>query len=280
MTDANSTRTDPATLQRSPQAAANATPPRARRHQPFNHALRILLTPQQLIFDWVPDVAPTFDNFLAGTNGEVIAHLRDLADATLEVTSVLLWGASGAGKSHLLGATLGAARERGREATALGHAASLPERAVPGALYAIDDVDRSSADAQGRLFTFYNLCRDVRAQLLLASEVPAARAPLRDDLRTRIGAGLILEVEILADAGKPAALAAFANEQGFRLSDGVIDFLLRRGRRDMGALLSNLRALERYSLATKRPVTVPLVKELLGPQLTPPPVVDANPADA
>jgi DnaA-homolog protein len=71
----------------------------------------------------------------------------------------------------------------------------------------------------------------------------------------------------LTDADKPAALAAYAREQGFHLTNEVIDFLLTRGRRDMGALLSTLRALDRYSLSTKRPVTIPLVKELLQPDL-------------
>jgi hypothetical protein len=35
----------------------------------------------------------------------------------------------------------------------------------------------------------------------------------------------------------------------------------------MGTLLSTLRALDRHSLSTKRPVTVPLVRELLQPQM-------------
>jgi hypothetical protein len=36
--------------------------------------------PEQLIFEWSGTAPPRFDNFLAGSNGEVVApHLRALA---------------------------------------------------------------------------------------------------------------------------------------------------------------------------------------------------------
>ncbi len=67
----------------------------------------------------------------------------------------------------------------------------------------------------------------------------------------------------LTDAEKPAALAAYARQRGFRLTDDVIAYLLAHGRRDMGALLATLAALDRHSLATKRPITVPLLRDWL-----------------
>ena len=207
-------------------------------------------------------MVPAFDNFLPGENAEVVAHLRRYVPGELSSPSLLLWGASGSGRTHLLQASVLAARAQGRSAASIGGDA-IPFDAEAGALYALDDVDHLPTDAQGRLFTFYNACRAAGAQLLLAAALPAARLPLRDDLRTRVGAGLILEVRPLADVDKPAALAAYAREQGFDLGADVIAYLLTRGRRDMGALIANLRALDRYSMAMKRPVTVPLVRELL-----------------
>lgn len=223
--------------------------------------------PRQLILDWTREAPPAFENFLPGSNGEVLAHLRALAAAKLAETSVLIWGAPGSGKSHLLAAALAAARAAGRPVVMIDSPDDAPVTALPGALYAIDDIETVTPAAQGRLFTLYNACRDAGAQLLMAAHLPPAQAPLRDDLRTRVGWGLVLELRPLGDADKPAALAAYARDQGFHLTGEVIDFLLTRGRRDMGALLSTLRALDRYSLSTKRPVTIPLVKELLQPDL-------------
>jgi DnaA family protein len=67
----------------------------------------------------------------------------------------------------------------------------------------------------------------------------------------------------LADADKPAALAAYARRRGFRLTDDVIAYLLAHVRRDMAALLGALTALDRHSLATKRPITVPMLRDWL-----------------
>jgi DnaA-homolog protein len=43
----------------------------------------------------------------------------------------------------------------------------------------------------------------------------------------------------------------------------VVDYLLSRQSRDLTHLVSLLDGLDRYSLETKRPVTVPLARELL-----------------
>jgi DnaA family protein len=78
-----------------------------------------------------------------------------------------------------------------------------------------------------------------------------------------LGWGLVYELIPLADADKPAALAAYARGRGFRLADEVIDYLLAHGRRDMGALVGALAALDRHSLANKRPITVPMLRAWL-----------------
>lgn len=223
--------------------------------------------PEQLIFELGPDVAPGFDNFLVGENGEVVAHLRALATGTLREISLLLWGAAGSGKSHLVAASVAIAQQA-KIPTLLVRldGEPLPEVGTH-CLYAIEDVDRLSDFAQGQLFTFYNTCRERGARLLMSARTPPLKAPLRDDLRTRIGWGLVLELKPLAEADKPAALAAYAAQQGFRLSDEVVAFMLSHVRRDMGTLLSMLRVLDRHSLSTKRPVTVPLVRELLQQEI-------------
>jgi hypothetical protein len=70
-------------------------------------------------------------------------------------------------------------------------------------------------------------------------------------------------------AEKPAALAAYARQRGFRLSDEVIGYLLAHRQRDMTALLGALEALDRHSLATRRPITIPLLRQWLQSELGP-----------
>jgi DnaA family protein len=58
-------------------------------------------------------------------------------------------------------------------------------------------------------------------------------------------------------------LRAQAARRGLRLPDEVLAYLLSRMPRDLPSLNAILEALDRYSLATKRPVTLPLVREAL-----------------
>jgi DnaA family protein len=126
----------------------------------------------------------------------------------------------------------------------------------------VDAIDTADASAQAALFTLVNGLAG-HGHWLAAASMPPVRLPLRDDLRTRLALGLVLEVVALADADKPQALAAYARERGFRLPDDVIEYLLAHGRRDMPSLVATLTALDRHSLATKRGITVPLLRQWL-----------------
>ncbi|MCZ7563552.1 MAG: hypothetical protein M5U08_06820 [Burkholderiales bacterium] len=100
--------------------------------------------------------------------------------------------------------------------------------------------------------------------LLAAGASPPGGLDLREDLRTRLGAGLVFQLHALSDAEKSAALAAHAAARGLRLGEGVLAYLLTHLPRDMATQSAVLDALDRYSLEQKRPVTLPLVREALA----------------
>ncbi|HSC23577.1 MAG TPA: DnaA regulatory inactivator Hda [Casimicrobiaceae bacterium] len=219
---------------------------------------------EQLVLDLAKPEPPTFSNFVPGPNREALAALRALAASSSRETGILLWGAPHGGKSHLLAACAaeaGASRPVAWCATP----AALPaaDALRPSTLLVVDAVDAADAQAQALLFTLVNRLAALDGQWLAASALPPARVALRDDLRTRLALGLVLEIVPLTDADKPQALVAYARERGFHLGDDVIDYLLAHGRRDMGSLMAALAALDRRSLAVKRGVTVPLLREWL-----------------
>jgi DnaA family protein len=221
---------------------------------------------RQLTFELAPPAAPTFANFVTGPNAEAVATLKRCASVAggEAAAVVVLWGAPGAGKSHLLQAAVDAARAEGRAAAYAATSAALDDTSLAASsLVAIDDVDAADAAAQAKLFTLYNALTARGGRFLAASASPPARLPLRDDLRTRLGWGLVYEVRPLADAEKPAALAAYARDRGFALPDDAIAYLLAHGRRDMASLVRTLAALDAHSLALRRPITVPLIRDWL-----------------
>jgi DnaA family protein len=133
----------------------------------------------------------------------------------------------------------------------------------PSALLVVDAIDTADVVAQARLFTLVNGLPANGGQWLAAASSPPSALALRDDLRTRLALGLVFEMVPLADPDKAAALAAYAQERGFRLSAEVIDYLLAHGRRDMGTLVATLAALDRHSLASRRAITIPLLRDWL-----------------
>jgi len=222
---------------------------------------------EQLVFELAAPEPPTFENFLPGPNAEVVAAVARFAAGEGAETGLLLWGAPGAGKTHLLKAAVRAIGARGLAATYCSDPPAL-EVADAGALaaqalVAVDGIDLASAAAQARAFTLYNALKANGGHLMAASRLPLAALPMREDVRTRLGWGLVYEVLPLADGDKPAALSDYARRRGFTLGDDVIRYLLAHGRRDMTALCATLAALDRHSLSTKRAITVPLLRDWL-----------------
>src|SRR6185369_11732575 len=138
-----------------------------------------------------------------------------------------------------------------------------PDALAARSLVAVDAIETSGADAQARLFSLFNALRAAGHRFVGAARASPAGLVVREDVRTRLGWGLVYEVLPLADEDKPAALAAYARRRGFAVPDEIIRYLLGHARRDMPALLGALAALDRYSLALRRPLTLSLLREWL-----------------
>lgn len=183
--------------------------------------------------------APTLDNFVPGANAELLERLGELAAGRLHEAVFYLWGAPGSGRSHLLAAS-----------------------ARPG-VTPVDDVEALDAAGQQRLFNAINSAREDGGTVLAAGSAPPAQLALREDLRSRLGWGLVYEVKPLTDAERAVYLRAEAARRGLRLADEVVWYLLTHVRRDMPSLHALLEQLDRASLEQHRPVTLPLVREAL-----------------
>jgi DnaA family protein len=215
---------------------------------------------KQLLLDFTQAPAPTFANFVPGRNAELLVALRDAAHGNGAERVVYVWGDSGAGKTHLLKALAHAAAPR-HAAYVRGSEFSAGAQAP---VLAVDDVEGLAEAQQIELFNAFN----ERAFTFLAVGARSAPrdVPLRRDLATRLATGLTYRVVALSDEEKRAALAAHATARGFALADEVSSYLLTHARRDMPSLIGALDTLDRYSLETGRPITLPLLKAALQPQ--------------
>lgn len=211
---------------------------------------------RQLILDLLPDSPPTLDNFVPGGNEETLAALTGWLAGQLTDTAFCLHGESGCGRSHLLLAS-DFAYVDAADNPALANVTAKQQLAV-------DNIDALDADGQIALFALFNQLKASGGQLLTAAPQPPAHLPLREDLRTRLGSGLIYRLQPLSDAEKAAAIATQAKERALKLSPEMISYLLRHASRDMRTLSMLVVALDQYTLEQKRPVTLPLLRELLS----------------
>jgi DnaA-homolog protein len=200
---------------------------------------------RQLPLEISPPAAPSLDNFVAGANAEALAAVRALAAGERPEVVVYLWGERGSGRTHLL-----------RAAT----------RANPG-LVAADDVETLDATAQQALFNAINAAREGQSPVLASGSAPPAGLTLREDLRSRLAWGLVYQLRAPSDADKAGYLRAEAARRGLRLPEEVLAYLLSHVPRDLASLNAVLESLDRYSLASQRPLTLPLVREALQKSL-------------
>lgn len=218
---------------------------------------------KQLLLDINAEVQPSLDTFVVGKHAEAVQLLRLFArriPGNFGERSVYLWGETGAGKSHLLHALACASAARYLNASISSSDMDfLPEVD----LYLVDDCQHLSDAQQIAVFNLFNQVKENNAFFVAAGSQPPALLAVREDLRTRLGWGLIYQLHGLTDEEKIAALHSAANARGITIPSGVLPYLINHYQRDMPALSNMIDVLITFSLENKRPITLPLLRELM-----------------
>ncbi len=209
----------------------------------------------------------TFSNFHSGDNAAASHTLQQGMEPF-----VYLWGAEGAGKSHLLQAACHAVTEAGGGAIYL--PLSEPEGLIPEmlegmeqmSLVCLDDLQAVAGDSEWEqaIFHLYNRLRDSGCRLIAAADTsPGGLQLALPDLVSRLGWGPVYQLHILSDEQKSEALQLRAANRGMELSPEVASYLMSRASRDMHALFALLERLDEVSLAAQRRLTIPFVREVI-----------------
>ena len=213
----------------------------------------------------------TFDDFFPGSNLEIIAHLQKSIAGNGE-RQIFLWGQSGLGKSHLLQACCHQAQSR--QLSSFYFALSCSELPDPELLKGLDRFDIVCFDNiehiagnpawEQAFFNFFNLHRDQGHTLILSASCPPNEIAIQlPDFQTRLNWGLTLKIQPLCDNDRITALIFKANQMGFEISPQAGRFLLTHYDRDLSSLWVLLTKLDRASLAAKRKLTIPFLKQIL-----------------
>ncbi len=212
---------------------------------------------QQLLLDIRPPAQPELARYIVGRNHELMGQLQAMLDGVANERMVYVWGEAGSGKTYLLQAFGAACRAKGLAVGTFGQGEAE--------VVIADQADDWDEALQLAAFATFNRVRERGGMWLAAGRLPPAELSSMPDLCSRLGWGLVFQVQNLNDAEKRAALIQHAASLGFALEPQVADYLLNHMARDMGTLLRVLEALDRLSLRTRRPITLPLIRELAMP---------------
>lgn len=206
----------------------------------------------------------TFDRFVVGPNREVVDQMRRPGKG---FQCLWLFGEAGVGKTHLLQAlcheqTGGAYVPAGRIAASTLSLTGYGQFDT----VSVDDLERwlGWREAELALVGLYDQLAARQARLV----VTARRSPVEidftlPDLESRLRAAACYRLAPLDDADRARLLTDAARQRSMALTPDVVRFLLSRADRNQRQLLRLLDSLDELSLAAKRRITVPFVKEVL-----------------
>lgn len=204
----------------------------------------------------------SFGSFVPGRNTAAFEQLRDLVQPG---APVYLWGPSGSGKTHLLHALAQCHRGPGQQIGWFGAGIPLPWGVTPTMrLLLIDRCELLQHAEQQAAFALFVEASTNSVQVAAAGRLPPVDLPLREDLRTRLGWGHVHALLPLSDEQTLAALRCEAGRRGMGLPDEVLNYLVTRFPRDLAHLMPLFDRLDEFALSLSRPVTVPLLRQMLA----------------
>lgn len=207
---------------------------------------------KQLALPFGDTASFTADDFCAAPSNAAALRWLERTESWPE-RRLILWGAPGSGKTHLVHVW---AASRG--AAVLNGAARLP--AMPPGPLAVDDADLAT-DETGLLHLLNNAAAPV---LLTAATPPARQEILLPDLASRLRAATAVEIGPAEDELLAALLARLEAERQLRLTPALRNHLLTRLPRSAQALREAVARLDRAGLDRGRPIPATAAAVLLA----------------
>jgi DnaA-homolog protein len=231
------------------------------------------------MFDGMSDQLPLALRFPADQrfelwvgNAEAAAACKRRVAQNLQ-TPLLITGAQGSGKTHLLLASCAMATQVGIKVR------YLPLQAVRdrlsdvlgdvehAQLIAVDQLEVLVGDKEKEtaLFHLHNRAHDAGVSLIYASSLSYELLEFTlPDLRSRISQCERISLQLLTDDERRDVLRVRAQMRGLEIDNSVLDYVFSHVSRDLITLTVMLDRLDRASLAAKRRITIPFVKTVIA----------------
>lgn len=214
---------------------------------------------RQLAFDLPTAEAMTREHFfVAPSNALALATVEGWRDWPGQ--KLLIIGPEGAGKTHLAHIWAG---QTGAAILAASDLATTDIGSLTGRAVVVEDAE-CIAGAEAQLFHLHNLATTTGALLLTARTPPRDWGLTLPDLKSRMQATPIAQLDGPDDALLSAVLVKLFADRQVAVPANLIPYLVSRMPRSIGAARALVAALDARALAAGRPITRALAGEILG----------------
>lgn len=221
---------------------------------------------EQLFFD-LPS-RPAFEReafMVTQSNAEAVALIDQVAQWPMPVQWI--YGPSGCGKTHLAAVLAQDFDVHIMQANGLNKNTDVPailSGELTAAILILEALDDLHTTDEESLFHLLNHARHGAQKLLIMSQVPAARLDISlPDLQSRLKAIAAVAMGPPDDDLVAGLLHKLFGDLQLRVDDKVIAYLVPRIERDFASMGQVVKAIDQQALALKKPVTLPLVADVL-----------------
>lgn len=177
---------------------------------------------------------------------------------------LVIHGAAGCGKTHLANVFMA---RGGTQVLTWGQLTALSAHDLLGPTlhFVLENADK--LENEEALFHFYNALRERNGTVLLTARSAPSRWPVQlPDLKSRLVALSAVEIGPPDDLVMETVLLKHFSDRQLSVDRAVILYLQMRLERSFESAREVVEALDRESMASKRNITVPLVREILNSQ--------------
>ncbi len=129
----------------------------------------------------------------------------------------------------------------------------------------LEDIDKLLPEHEEKLFHLYNNVLNHKGYLLLTTSKPIISLNVKlPDLRSRLSAATVMNILPPDNELLKALIFKLFSDHQLTYQIGLVDFLIPRIERSFDAVSNLVEEINKKSFETKRNITIPFVKEILG----------------
>ena len=205
------------------------------------------------------------DNFVS--NKELIRSIKQLF-LDQKSSEIYFYGPSGSGKTHILQGSVFESYANDKNAVFIDCSDSFPEHLVEFidqiSLISFDNVHLLSNENEEIFFDLFNRSRQSQVSILVSGDSLPVDLDIMKDIKTRLSLATVFKLEELNDESTMIVIDKQMSDRNLSIDPKVYEYLFKNFSRDLKLLLSTMDDLDKASLQTKKPISIPFVRKFLN----------------